>query len=506
MQGLSGYLVGIIIGCLWGGTGLSLHAQPRQAVPLTLDSAVEMAMQSSYRVQQLELGIMQTRSWLRAERAALKSKVYMNLSIPQIQALSDNKWNSTLRQYEIVRENTRRWEMNLAVRQPVILFGYPTNGYLSLNNTIYRYAQLNEGLDVRYYNRYFVKFEQPLFQPNHLKHNIERAELNLEREELEFQEDLVDMFDDIADDYYHLVELAYKQRIYAELVANLERGEQLAAQITERDSSRSIELSQVQVELANARERLNQSRSNFRIAASQMKQRLRLDEADSLVINPTLKIRPIQIDVDAAIAYGRSLRPQLRTLSIQQRHDEIDVKNARGWDAFRANLEVTYGREMQDPHLQDIWNRPTNSYSVGLYAYIPIWDWGRRKARIQAEEIGLRRTELRIEEAEEDIERNISNAVRNLKEYQQRALSMQHNLTMAKAIVKATTRRYRDGQGTILDVLQSFTRQETTAQNFLSAFLGYRNALMSLQQLTFYDFERDMPLLHRFETDHLAQY
>jgi len=34
--------------------------------------------------------------------------------------------------------------MSLSVVQPVILLGYPTNGYLSLNNRMYRYTQYEE--------------------------------------------------------------------------------------------------------------------------------------------------------------------------------------------------------------------------------------------------------------------------------------------------------------------------------------------------------------------------
>lgn len=496
----------LVIASLWAG-GPSLQAQPRQAIPLTLEGAVDMAMQGSYRVRQLQLGIERTRSWLRAERAGLKSRIYMNLRVPEIAAISDNKWNSTLRQYEIVRENTRRWQMNVAVRQPVILFGYPTNGYLSLNNTMYRYAQLgetgSEGLDVRYYNRYFIRFEQPLFQPNGLKNDIEDAELNLEREELEFQEDIVDMLDDIADDYYDLFELSYEQQIFQRQVEDLQRAAKLAAERVRQDTSRAIEVSQVRVELANARERVSQTRSNYRLAASRMKQRLNLDESDSLIVDPDPRVRPVDIDVDQAVAYGRSLRPQLRKLSIQQRKDELDVNNAKGWDSFRANLELTYGRETQDPRFDELWERPTNSYSVGLYAYIPIWDWGRRRARIQAERISLRKTELYIEETEREIRTDIANAIQNLEEYEQRAMTMEENLQMARDIVEASMTQYRSGDITILDLLQSLSRQEDTAQNFLTTYLGYRNALLTLQTLTYYDFERDMPLLRRFEVDNL---
>src|SRR5690606_7752907 len=122
------------------------------------------------------------------------------------------------------------------------------------------------------------------------------------------------------------------------------------------DSSRAIEADQAQVALANARAELQQSQSNYRMESSQMKQRLRLPEEDSLVIDPDLTVRAIEVDQTKAIEYGMNLRPQLRRLDIDERRNEIWVQEARGNNGFRLNLELTYGREMQDPVLRELMN------------------------------------------------------------------------------------------------------------------------------------------------------
>ncbi len=92
------------------------------------------------------MSIDRTRFNLQAQRARLKSRIDLNVSAPDFQSVAEPRWNSTLQREEIIHENSRRFEAELSIRQPVILFGYPTNGYLSLNNRIYRYNQLdNEG-------------------------------------------------------------------------------------------------------------------------------------------------------------------------------------------------------------------------------------------------------------------------------------------------------------------------------------------------------------------------
>lgn len=477
----------------------SAWAQDSKVVFLTMDKAVELSMGSSYQVRQLKMGIEVTRSWLRAQRAGLKSQVYMNVTTPEIESVSDNKWNSELQRDEIVHENTRLWRMDLAVRQPVILFGYPTNGYLSLNNTVYRYTQVRETDETLFYNRYYIRYDQPFFQPNHLKNALEQATLNLENEELTFQENVVNMLRNLLNDYNQLYRIANRQAIYNDLAANLEAAIPIARQISDSNQTRLIDLQQIQVELANAQEQAKAAASDYRIESSRLKRQLGLAPEDSIVLDQSVHILSLAVDPDKALQYAMTLRPRMRKLEIRERQDEIDLSNQKGNGAFRANLELTYGREKQDPKFGLIWQEPRNSYTVGLRAYVPIWDWGQRRARIQAEQIASQRTQLYIEEANKEIQSELKNAIQNLNEYQQRALTMQKNLEMAREISKATLQRYSEGSVGVLELLQAFNRQQDTADNFADAYLGYQRAIFNLQQNTYYDFERDTPLFERFK-------
>ena len=139
-------------------------------------------------------------------------------------SIAEPRWNSELQREEIIHENSRRFEAELSVRQPVVLLGYPTNGYLSFNNRVYRYSQLLEdgSRDLRYYNRYFVRYTQPLFQVNNLRNDRERAELDLEDSQLDFYDELVDLVDDLSDDYFQLFEVAYNEGINRTHVGNIQ--------------------------------------------------------------------------------------------------------------------------------------------------------------------------------------------------------------------------------------------------------------------------------------------
>lgn len=495
--------------CLAAGAPAPLAAQVVETpaaqeapgvIQLDLERMVDLALSSSYRVRQLNLGIDRTQLRLRSQRARLRSRVDLELSAPDYRSITENRWNSDLGREELIHEDSRRLEAELAVRQPVILFGYPTNGYLSLRNRIYRYTQVDEEgeSDLRYYNRAFVSYTQPLFQPNELKNDLEGAELDLEDAELGFFDDVVEIIEDVSGDYFSLFEEAYGETVNATHVVNLEAAEATAADLAQADPSRAIELGQIRVELANAREQLQQSRSEFRLEATSMKTRLNISERDSIALDPVIEIRPVAISWESATTYALELTPRMRQLDIEYRENEIDLDQTRGRGGVQVDVELTYGREMQDPVFEHMWSRPTNTYTIGVEGRVPIWDWGERKYRIQAAEISLRQTNLEREQVEAEIRADVQSEVRNVTEYQNRALAMEENLELARDLSAESLELYADGRITAVDLLQTLRRQSDTAQNLLDSYLGWRRAITRLQELTYYDFERNVPVLERF--------
>jgi outer membrane protein len=498
----------VLMGILSPPLSGQVQAQPAangqgQVIDLTLERMVEYAMSNSYRIRQVYLDIQRTRHFLRAQQAGLKSRVFMNILAPELGSVSEPRWNSDLQRNEIIHENSRRWEAQLSVRQPVILFGYPTNGYLSLNNRMYRYLQLGEDdeRDLRFYNRYFIEYEQPLFQPNVLKNNLEEAELDLESSQLDFENDVVELVDDLSDDYFNLFEDAYQGIIYDDYVANLVAAAELADQLAQSDSARALDADQIRVELANAREQAQQARSQFRLAAARVKQELRFPEGDSIILTPVIEFAPVAIEAEQALQFANTLTPRLRDLEISYRENEIRLEETRARNAFRVNVEVSYGREVQDERFRNLWSEPTNSYTVEVNAYIPIWDWGERSERVAATRIGLDQTALRMEEARTEIRSAIENEIRTMEEYESRTLAMEENLNLARSLSASNLQRYADGTIPVIDLLQNFRREVDTANNLLDAYLGWRDALLRIQEMTFYDFERDVPILDRYQIE-----
>lgn len=483
--------------------GQSASAQdltaPAGEVDLTLEGMVEFALNNSYRVRHLNINVQRTRLNLQASRARLKSRVDLDFTVPRINAISETRWNSALQRNVIERENSRRVAAELSVRQPVVLFGFPTNGYLSLNNSMYRLTQHEETTsDIRYYNRYYVRYTQPLFQSNTLRNDLEQAEMALEEEELDYQDDIIDIIDNTADDYYQLFEIAYEQLIRERYVENLQQALALAQAAAATDPQRSIDVDQITVELANAREEVTSLESRWRLETSSIKTEFNIPQAAVITIDPVIELSRVPIDSDLATRYAMEFTPRMRKLDLSYRRNEIRLDETKGRGGFELDLSLSYGREMQDEVFGQIWDEPENTYTVDVAGSLPIWDWGERKARIEASRLNVDQSQLRIEETTADIQNDIQNEVRNVAEFEERAFNMQANLELSQGITQTSMTRYGDGTISALDLLTGLRREMDTANNFLDAYLGWRGALQRMQQMTYYDFEYDTRVLNRF--------
>ncbi|MDZ7374172.1 MAG: TolC family protein [candidate division KSB1 bacterium] len=476
----------------------SIAQERGNIIVLTLDTAVGIGMARSYRIKQLELEVRRRRAWLQAERAGLKSKVFMNIQAPNFRSLGEYKWNSTLLKDELVRQNNQTWELQLSVRQPVILFGYPTDGYLSLNYRIYKYLQLDGYRDISYYNRYFLKFEQPLFLPNRLKNAIEEAELDLQERELEYIRDRVGLLEDLADNYYHLFSHAYRVDVYRRQLAVLDTIRSVVEQRSESSGSSQLDRMQVQIEIANLREKMLQEQSSLRLGTAELKRHLRIDEADSVIIPPMVEITPFEVTLEDALQKGYTLNPELQILRLRRRQRWIELQNTRSWNSFHLNLEVTYGLEKENDTYRALAYEMDRSYSVTVNAYVPIWDWGQRNYQIEARNLAIEQVELTIEEAQHKIRSEIANAVANLREHRDRILALTEHLQTARQLRSLSLEQYVQGRITLQDLLQTARRELETELNYLETYLGYRKAFLDLTTQTYFDYEKGKSLADLF--------
>ena len=74
-------------------------------------------------------------------------------------------------------------------------------------------------------------------------------------------------------------------------------------------------------------------------------------------------------------------------------------------------------------------------------------------------------------------------------------MAMLENLELAREVSETNLQRYQDGTLTAQELILGLLREADTHENFLSAYLSWKQSLRSLQTQTFYSFELDRPFL-----------
>ncbi len=95
----------------------------------------------------------------------------------------------------------------------------------------------------------------------------------------------------------------------------------------------------------------------------------------------------------------------------------------------------------------------------------------------------------------------MQNEVQDVLELQGRAVTMGENLALAQNTSQQSLDGYRTGSMGALDLLQTLRRELDTAENLLDAYIGWQRSIRQLQQLTYYDFEFDVPIMERYGID-----
>ena len=495
------FVAGLVLGTTLAAPGLPgspvAGQEEPQVIELTMENMVDLTMATSFRVRRLNYDVERDQLNLKAQRARLRSSADLELAIPSFRLTSEPRWNSTLQKDEIIQEHTRRWEGELSIRQPVILFGWPTNGYLSLNNRMYQYTQFEDDgtQETDFYNRYYISYSQPLFQPNRLKNSLEQAELSLESTQIDFNRDILNIVSGVSEVYHDLLEEQYSRTVRQDLVTDLERALGMGQSLALADSVRAVEVNQIQVELANARARLQSQESSIRLEFAEVKQELGLNDTDSVAFNPVFQLDPVPVDMDDAVRYALELTPTMRQFDIGLRNQEIRLEETKNRGAFRLDLNMSYGRERLDEYFGHLWQDPDNSYTVNVTAYLPIWDGGERKARIASSEIGIEQTLLFLEETQIRIVSGVQNEVLNVRDRESRTMAMLDNLELARDVSEANFQRYQDGRLTAQELILSLLREADTNENFLESYVSWKESLRRLQTQTYYNFERNQPFL-----------
>ncbi len=457
---------------------------------LTLDKALQTAESGSPDLQRSLLNLERYSKNLEAQRAALKSR--LSLDVQPLGFSRNRRFDNRVSQW-YTNENFQTNAM-FRIEQPILI----TDGTLSLTNEFgwqRSYSDANDLESKVFFNNLYLNLNQPLFTYNRLKLELNELELNLENANISYAIQRLNLEKNVTQFFYNVYMAQMNLNIAREELTNTQKSYEIIKNKVEAGLAAKEELYQAELNLATSKSSLQTQEVQFENAKDQLKLYLGMDLYEDFSILADVASNPVPVELERAIETGLASRMELRQREIDIEASQFDLIRTKSLNEFRGDVNLRLGISGDNPDLDKIFDAPTNSPSVALSFNIPLFDWGEKKARIEAQEATIKSQELSLTDEKNQIIIGIRQAYRNIQNQLNQIEIAEQSQTNAQLTYEINLERYENGDLTGMDLNLYQSQLSAKKIAFAQALINYKIELLNLKIQSLYDFEKNQPIL-----------
>lgn len=503
---------------IWMGAAVAVAgdpgAAPADALELTLDRAIEIALTDSYRIRTLRENLRWAERNLWAARAGFRtyarSSFYMPVYDEGTRLIEVAEGNPVAKDFRSLQV---RGVLDLVQPLPWIPWG---GGELTFRSEAYQLnswtpAPYDPDVELRsnkFYTSLRMIVEKPLFTINNLQLNLRRALLSFDRQTRVFKRSELDLVYQVTQSFYQLYRTAEEVRISRE---QLERQESIFATTEAKFRAgliAEVDAMQAEVEVIQSRNQLEQAEGAFQERAAALKQLIGLPLDAALRVYDEMDPASVSVDPERAVAIALRQRSELAEKQIDISERQISIEQVDARSSIKGNLRAYYDFSgYSDPDL--VWGTSTDALfessweeaartpnrGVTFELEVPVWDWGQNDAQVEAERARLRQDELELEDLRRGIELEVRDVVRRLRETWSRVAMLRKSTDVSRRSFEINLQRFENGDITSTELARASEQLSQSNLAYLAAFIEYKLALADLRRKTLYDFQAGASLV-----------
>lgn len=476
---------------------------------LTLQDAIDIALEKSYDMKSLRLSMVQAEQRLIAARNSFKTNVSMSIDAP--------RWSESVSAIQIpdalpIYNNTGSMAFSggLTIKQPL-----PTDGSLSLTSQFKKtksntyLADSNTNLKRSdFLSSLTLTLTQPLFTINRIQLDLKNAELNYENADRTKIRRQLDIIYDVSESFYSLCQYFRNFEIAREDVNQQAKTTTTAKQKFEAGLIAEVQYLQMEVDLAEANDRLVSAEASLRRQMDAFKQLIGLEAKDDITVETDFQYTHFDIDLPKAIEEGLRNRSEIRENEIAIEQLKLTIRETAAENNIRGDLTAYYdltgvsdsglsydtgAYDLFNSSWDDLNRRPKNR-GVTFTLTVPIWDWGVNNARVESARARLKDSELSLVEMKKTVERGITDVVIQVRDAENRIEISRRRQELAQRTFDISLERFTIGEITADQLAQDRTRLNNAKTAYLTAYINYQLAVANLRRTTLYDFATDSPI------------
>ncbi len=461
-------------------------------ITLTIEEAMNIAEDNNPQMRTAKLNYMRTQYMLIASRAGLKPQFSMTVDpFSYSQTRSFDSYNSD---YYTSRNLSTGGRFRTEL--PFLL----TDGVLSLTNTFgwsSNESQKATGttLTERFSNNLQLRYDQPLFTYNRRQMEMKRLEFDHENSGISYALQRLRTEQNITRQFYAVYLAQNNLEISRAELENSQKNYDIIKEKVEAGLSAREELFQAEVNLASAESSVQSTGVTLKNAKDDLKQTLGMPLKEDINVSVTIEVITMLIDEEKAIQSGLLSRMELRQREISMAEADLAMITTKAINEFRGDITLSMGISGDNPRFDDIYSTPTNSPRIGISFTIPIFDWGQRKARINAQKTAQIIAQLNYNNETVNIENDIRQSLRSLENLRSQISIAEKQVRNTEMTYNLNQIRYREGDLTGLQMSQYQTQLSNAKTSLVRSQINYKNEMLNLKILTLYDFENDQPIV-----------
>ncbi len=472
------------------GSGLFSYTHAQR--PLTIEQALDIAEENNPDLRASKLNLERYQYNLDAQRASLKSRFSLDLN--PINYGKSRRFDERLSQW--YTNETLSTSGTLSVSQPILF----TGGEISLVNTLSWQDNQSkvEGMDNRnksYSNDLYLRLTQPIFTYNRRKMELKQIEFDFENAGIRYALQRLNTERSITNQFYSVYMAQNNLAISIDELDNTEQSFDIIKNKVEADLAAREELYQAELNLANAQSAVEERSVSLENAKDQLKQALGMSLDEDIEVTVEIEMDQVAIDLEQAVQSGLSSRMEIRQREIDIELAEFQMIQTKSLNEFKGDVSLSLGIIGDNEKFGNMYQNPTQNPRMSISLNVPIFDWGEKKARVNAQKIA--QTLAKIEQAnlKIDIELDVRQTWRRLENLRTQIDIAEKSVRNAQLTYDINMTRYREGDLTGMEINQFQNQLSSRKITHAQALINYKIELLNLKILTLYDFEEKQPIV-----------
>ena len=407
-----------------------------QDTSLSLDECLQMALSNNENLKN---------SILEENVSKMTSREYLSVGFPQIQFETGLKYNFEIQKSLIdiskfmpgVPEGTEQ----------EVSFGQKYDGIMDL------------GINQMIFNgSYFV--------------GLAASKALIELSEKQTVRTKVDIIESVNKAYY--VVLNTKERLSL-VNSNLDRIESLLNDteiLYENGFVEKLDVDRIKVSYNNLNAEKIKAERLYDLSLSVLKFQIGFPVNDKLSVKGSIEDVILSVNEYDIQSFDYSDRIEHSILNTNKRLKSYDLKNNRSQflPQIYANLSYGYNTSSSEYDLFFNSNRWKNYGTVGLQVIVPIFDGFNKRSKINRSKIVVQQVENQIKFLERSIDLQINQNYIELKNAIESLNISKDNLVLANEVYNVSEKKYKEGVGSNLEVLDSNNALKTAQTNYYNAY------------------------------------